>query len=152
MQKIVTFLTFATSPVAPVELYVSLFPGARIVSTMPGPGPEPMGITFELAGQTYIALHGGPTFSFAEGMSLFVSCDDQAEIDRLWGALTTNGGKESQCGWLVDPWGVSWQIVPRRLGELLGHTDREKAGRAMQAMLGMKKLDIAALERAFEGK
>jgi predicted 3-demethylubiquinone-9 3-methyltransferase (glyoxalase superfamily) len=108
-------------------------------------------VTFELLGQTYIALNGGPTFTFAQGFSLMVQVDAQAEIDRLWNALTENGGKEVQCGWLVDKFGVSWQIVPRRLGEMLSHRDKAKSGRAMQAMMGMKKLDLAKLQAAFEG-
>ena len=95
-----------------------------------------------------IALNGGPSFSFSQGISLFVGCDTQVEIDRYWSKLCENGGKEVQCGWLVDKFGVSWQIIPNVLGRLLGNPDRAKAGRAMQAMLAMKKLDIAGLEQA----
>jgi len=151
MQKITTFLTFESQAEDAVRLYTSVLPGSKVVSTMRGPNGAAVSLTFELAGQTFIALNGGPSFTFTQGISLFVSCDTQAEIDAYWSKLS-EGGKESQCGWLVDRFGVSWQIVPRRLGELLGSAEREKAGRAMQAMLTMKKLDIAELERAFDGR
>jgi len=117
---------------------------------MPGPNGTVMSLTFELLGQTFIALNGGPTFTFTQGFSLFVSCETQAEIDRYWAKLT-EGGKEVQCGWLVDKFGVSWQIVPKNLGSLVFGKDPEKSGRALQAMLAMKKLDIAALQRAYDG-
>lgn len=116
-----------------------------------GPGGSVISVTFELFGQTFIALNGGPTFTFSQGISLFVHCDTQAEVDRYWSKLT-EGGKEGQCGWLVDKFGVSWQVVPNVLGELLGDKDPAKAGRAVQAMMKMKKLDIAALKRAHEGR
>jgi predicted 3-demethylubiquinone-9 3-methyltransferase (glyoxalase superfamily) len=116
---------------------------------MPGPNGTVMSLTFEILGQTFMALNGGPSFKFSQGISLFVSCDTQAEIDRYYARLT-DGGQEVQCGWLTDKFGVSWQIIPKKLGSLLGASDREKAGRALQAMLQMKKLDIAALQRAFE--
>jgi predicted 3-demethylubiquinone-9 3-methyltransferase (glyoxalase superfamily) len=151
MQKITTFLTFQGRAEDAVRFYLSIFEGSKILSTMAGPDGAVIGLTFELAGQRMMALNGGPSFTFTSAFSLFVACEDQAEIDRYWARLT-DGGKEVQCGWLVDKFGVSWQIVPRTLGDLLGHRDREKAGRAMQAMFEMQKLDIAALERAFEGK
>jgi predicted 3-demethylubiquinone-9 3-methyltransferase (glyoxalase superfamily) len=154
--SITTFLTYDTQAEEAAKLYTSLFDG-RITETAryPAGGPRPEGavlsVTFELLGQTYIALNGGPTFTFAQGFSLMVQVDTQAEIDRLWTALTGDGGKEVQCGWLVDKFGVSWQIVPKVLGELLSHRDRAKSGRAMQAMMGMKKLEIAKLQAAFHG-
>ncbi len=121
----------------------------------PAGGPAPEGsvlsVTFELLGQTYVALNGGPTFTFSQGFSLMVQVDTQAEIDRLWKRLTDDGGKEVQCGWLVDKFGVSWQIVPRQLLDLLSDRDRAKSGRAMQAMMGMRKLDLAKLQAAFDG-
>lgn len=150
MPQITTFLAYPGDKAEEaVRHYLSIFEDGKILSTMPGPNGKVMGITFRLLDQTFQAL-SGPDFGFTAGMSLFVSCDTQAEIDRYWSKLT-EGGKEVQCGWLTDKFGVSWQIVPKVLGELLGDKDREKAGRAMQAMLGMKKLDIAALKRAFDG-
>ncbi|MDF2696916.1 MAG: 3-demethylubiquinone-9 3-methyltransferase [Labilithrix sp.] len=150
MSKITTFLTYDSQAEEAVRHYLSTFEDGKVLSTMPGPGGSVMSLTFELFGQTYIALNGGPTFTFAQGISLFVSCDTQAEIDRYWAKLT-EGGKEVQCGWLVDKFGVSWQIVPKILPDLLAHKDRVKSGRALQAMLQMQKLDIAALQRAFDG-
>jgi predicted 3-demethylubiquinone-9 3-methyltransferase (glyoxalase superfamily) len=150
MPKITPFLTFVDQAEAAARLYTSVFDG-RIVSTMPGPGGTVMGVTFELLGQRYIALNGGPSFTFSQGFSLFVSCESQAEIDAYWQKLTADGGKESRCGWLVDRFGVSWQIIPSVLQSLLGDADRAKAGRAMQAMLTMGKLEIAALVRAHGG-
>ena len=147
-QKITTFLTYAAQAEEAAKHYTSIFDG-KIVSTM-GPPGKAVSVTFELFGQMYIALNGGPTFTFSQGMSLFVSCDTQTEIDTYWEKLT-DGGKEVQCGWLVDKFGVSWQIIPKVLGSLLGDKDPAKSGRAMQAMLKMKKLDIAALERAHAG-
>lgn len=151
MQKITTFLTYESQAEEAAKLYTSIFPGSRIVSTTPGPGGKVMSVTFELFGQTFMALNGGPTFKFSQGISLFVSCDTQEEIDAYWNKLCEAGGKPVQCGWLTDGFGVSWQIIPKILGELFGARDREKAGRAMQAMMGMQKLDIAELKRAFEG-
>ncbi len=107
---------------------------------------------FELEGQTFQALDGGPLFKFNEALSLSVDCEDQEEVDYFWNKLTANGGEESQCGWLKDKFGLSWQIIPKRLGELLEDPDREKAGRALQAMLQMQKLDVQKLEDAFNGK
>jgi predicted 3-demethylubiquinone-9 3-methyltransferase (glyoxalase superfamily) len=146
---ITTFLTYDTQAEEAAKLYTSLLDG-KIKDTMRH-GAGVISVTFELLGQTYIALNGGPTFTFAQGFSLMVQVDTQAEVDRLWTKLTENGGKESQCGWLVDKFGVSWQIVPKQLGGFLGDKDRAKSGRAMQAMMGMKKLDIAKLQAAFDG-
>ena len=150
MADLTTFLMFDTQAEEAVRLYLSIFDGT-IVQTMPGPGGSVMGVTFEILGRPFIAFNGGPTFQFSEGISIFVSVDTQEEIDRYWAKLTADGGKESRCGWLTDKFGISWQIVPKTLGKLLGDADRAKAGRAMQAMLAMQKLDIAALERAFAG-
>ena len=154
--SITTFLTYDTQAEAAAKLYTSLFDG-KIKETMRYPAGGPMAagsvlsVTFELLGQTYIALNGGPTFTFAQGFSLMVQVDTQAEIDRLWQTLTENGGKEVQCGWLVDQFGVSWQIVPTQLGRMLSDKDSAKSGRAMQAMMGMRKLDLAKLQAAFDG-
>jgi predicted 3-demethylubiquinone-9 3-methyltransferase (glyoxalase superfamily) len=108
-------------------------------------------VNFQLAGQDFIALNGGPPFKFTEAISLFVNCETQAEVDELWAKLTADG-EESQCGWLKDKYGLSWQIIPRALGEMLSDKDAEKANRAMQAMLQMRKIDIAAMRTAFEGR
>jgi predicted 3-demethylubiquinone-9 3-methyltransferase (glyoxalase superfamily) len=154
--SITTFLTYDTQAEEAAQLYTSLF-GGKIKETMryPAGGPKPEGsvlsVTFELFGQIYIALNGGPTFTFSQGFSLMVQVETQAEIDRLWKKLTENGGKEVQCGWLVDKFGVSWQIVPKQLGGMLSDKDRAKSGRAMQAMMGMRKLDLAKLQAAFDG-
>lgn len=153
---ITTFLTYDTQAEEAASHYVSLF-GGKIKETTryPSGAPRPEGavlsVIFELFGQTYIALNGGPKFTFAQGFSLMVQVDTQAELDRLWTALTENGGKEVQCGWLIDRFGVSWQIVPRQLGGMLSDKDRAKSGRAMQAMMGMRKLDLAKLQGAFDG-
>jgi predicted 3-demethylubiquinone-9 3-methyltransferase (glyoxalase superfamily) len=109
-------------------------------------------VDFTLAGQPFRALNGGPQFPFTEAISFVIDCEDQPEVDRLWEALTADGGSPGRCGWLKDRFGVSWQIVPRQLGEMLGDPDRARAGRAMEAMLKMNKIDVAALRRAFEGE
>jgi len=154
--SITTFLTYDTQAEEAAQLYTSLF-GGKITDTMryPAGGPKPEGtvlsVTFELLGQTYIALNGGPSFMFAPGFSLMVQVETQAEIDRLWSKLLENGGKPVQCGWLVDKFGVSWQIVPRQLTGFLSHKDKAKSGRAMHAMMGMQKLELDKLQAAFDG-
>jgi predicted 3-demethylubiquinone-9 3-methyltransferase (glyoxalase superfamily) len=158
MQKITTFLTYDGRAEEAVNLYTSVFPNSKIVSTSrygehgPGPKGSLMTATFELEGQTFMALNGGPTFQFSQGFSLFVSCETQDEIDAYTAKLTEGGGELVRCGWLRDRFGVSWQIIPRVLGELLGDKDPQRAGRAMKAMMTMQKLDIAALKRAADGK
>jgi predicted 3-demethylubiquinone-9 3-methyltransferase (glyoxalase superfamily) len=153
MPDITTFLTYNGTAEEAVRHYVSVFENGKILSiARAGEGTPAFSLTFELFGKTFHALNGGPTFTFSQGISLLVDCEDQAQIDRYWTKLTEDGGKEVQCGWLVDKFGVSWQIVPKKLGALLGDKDRAKAGRAMQAMMKMKKLDIAALERAHAGE
>ncbi len=157
MQKIVTFLTYNDQAEAAVKLYTSLFRNSRILKTTrygdagPGPKGSVMTISFELAGQRFVALNGGPSFSFSLGISLSVDCDTQAELDALWDGLS-KGGKPIQCGWLTDRFGVSWQIVPAQIGELIGDPDPVKAKRTTEAMFKMVKLDIAALQRAHDGK
>ena len=153
MNKISPFLWFDHQAAEAVDLYVSLFDDARITSEQrypeggPGPAGEVMTVNFELAGQSFTALNGGPHHEFTQAISLFVTCKDQAEVDHLWKSLT-DGGEEQPCGWLIDRFGVSWQIIPERLGELLGDPDPERAQRAMQAMLQMTKIDVQALEDA----
>ena len=151
-QRITPFLWFDTQAEEAATFYCSIFPNSRIVtlvrytkdaarSTGMKEGMA-MTVGFELDGQHFTALNGGPHFKFTEAVSFVVRCDDQAEVDHYWSKLTADGGQESQCGWLKDKFGLSWQIVPARLPELLKHP------KAMQAMMGMKKLDIAELERA----
>jgi predicted 3-demethylubiquinone-9 3-methyltransferase (glyoxalase superfamily) len=153
VQKITPFLWFDTQAEEAANFYVSLFPNSRIRRMVrfgaagPGPAGGVMTVAFELNGLELTALNGGPHFHFTEAISLVVTCETQAEIDRLWDGLLA-GGQESRCGWLKDRYGLSWQIVPAVLPELLGDRDPVKAQRAMQAMLKMRKLDIAALERA----
>lgn len=157
-QTITTFLMFPNGAEQAVKTYTSLFPNSRIIDSAflntegaPGStGPAYMA-TFEIGGQRYRAMDGGSSFSFAEGISLFVDCETQDEIDRYTEALIAGGGEQGPCGWLKDRWGISWQIIPRVLGEMLGDTDPAKSKRTMNAMLQMKKLDIAALRNAFEG-
>jgi predicted 3-demethylubiquinone-9 3-methyltransferase (glyoxalase superfamily) len=154
-KKITTFLTFDDRAEEAVDFYTSIFDGSRILSTSrygaAGPGPEGslMTATFELAGQEFMALNGGPSFTFSQGISLFVDCETQEEVDELWEKLS-EGGEKGPCGWLTDRFGVSWQVVPRALGELLNDPDPEKANRVMQAMLQMGKIDIDGLRRAYE--
>ncbi len=147
MQKITPFLMFEKGAAEALEFYASVFENARLISTMPGPDGRPMGGTLEIDGQQIMAFDGGQGFSFSEGVSLFVNAETQDEIDRLTERLT-EGGEQQPCGWVRDRFGVSWQIVPPILGELLGDRDREKANRVVQAMLGMKKLSIQELKKA----
>jgi len=157
MQKITTFLWFDTQAEAAARFYTSLFDDSRITEITrygeagPGPVGTVMTVGFELAGQGYTALNGGPHFQFTEAISLSVNCVDQAEVDDLWARLTADGGTEGPCGWLKDKYGLSWQIVPQRLNELMTDPDPERARRATTAMLGMGKLDIQALEKAADG-
>jgi predicted 3-demethylubiquinone-9 3-methyltransferase (glyoxalase superfamily) len=154
MQKIRTFLWFDDKAEEAAKFYVSVFKNSRILSVSRYPEGSPgdsagevMTVNFELEGQEFIALNGGPDFRFTEAISLFVNCENQAEVDELWEKLT-DGGEESQCGWLKDRYGLSWQIVPSVLMRMMEDKDPARAKRAMQAMLGMSKIDIAGLERA----
>jgi predicted 3-demethylubiquinone-9 3-methyltransferase (glyoxalase superfamily) len=156
MQKITTYLWFDNQAEEAARYYTSLFADSRIVDVHrhgeggPAPTGTAMMVTFELAGQRFLALNGGPEFRFTEAISLFVDCESQEEVDELWAGLT-EGGEESRCGWLKDRWGLSWQIVPRRLTELLSDPDPGRARRAAQAMMGMRKIDLKALEDAANG-
>jgi predicted 3-demethylubiquinone-9 3-methyltransferase (glyoxalase superfamily) len=157
MSTITTFLTFNDQAEEAVSFYTSIFDDSRIVSSTrygsAGPGAEGslMTATFELAGREFIALNGGPSFSFSQGMSLFVSCESQEEVDELWEKLS-EGGEKGPCGWLTDKFGVSWQVVPRVLGEMLNDEDPEKADRVMNAMLQMSKIEIEGLRKAYESE
>jgi predicted 3-demethylubiquinone-9 3-methyltransferase (glyoxalase superfamily) len=150
MQKITPFLWFNDNAEEAMDFYVSIFKNAKVLTATPGPDGGLMVGTFQIEGQVFYALNGGPQYSFSEAISLFVNCETQAEVDELWSKLS-EGGSEGQCGWLKDKFGLSWQIIPKQLGELMNDPDREKAGRVMQAMLQMKKLDIAELQRAHDG-
>ena len=155
MQKITPCLWFDGQADEAASFYVSLFKNSGISSVSrfgegaPGPAGSVMTVNFQIEGQELIALNGGPHFNFTEAISLFVNCETQEEVDELWAKLT-EGGEEGQCGWLKDRYGLSWQIVPTALGQMLGDPDPEKSQRVMQAMLQMRKLDIAGLRRAFE--
>ncbi len=149
MQKITPFLWFDGKAEEAANFYTSIFKNSKRLSIMPGQDGAVLGVEFELAGQRFIALNGGPQFKFSPAVSFFVNCETQQEVDELWDKLSA-GGKKLQCGWLEDKFGVSWQVVPTVLGELLRDNNREKAGRVMKAMLQMEKLDIAGLQRAYE--
>ena len=151
MQKIMTFLMFNDRAGEAIDFYTSVFKNSKKLSTMPGPDGKVMGGTFELEGQRFSAFNGGPHFTFSQGISQFVSCETQDEIDYYYDALS-EGGEKDRCGWVKDKFGVSWQIVPPVLGELLSSTDRAKAERVMQAMLKMHKLDINVLNEAAAGE
>ncbi len=149
MQKISPFLWFDDQAEEAANFYVSLFDDAEVTGIMRTQADAPpITVSFTLAGQEFTALNGGPSFAFTEAISFFVRCVDQAEVDRLWGQLTADGGEESMCGWLKDRFGMSWQIIPDRLGELLGDPDPDRSQRAMQAMLQMRKIDVQSLEDA----
>ena len=148
-QKITPFLWFDGQAEEAANFYVSLFPDSAVTGVTPGPGGAALVVEFRLAGVHYLALNGGPHFKLTEAFSLSVDCHSQAEVDELWEKLSA-GGSKSQCGWLKDKYGLSWQVVPSVLPELLGGTDRAKAGRVMDAMMGMTKLDIQALRDAAE--
>jgi predicted 3-demethylubiquinone-9 3-methyltransferase (glyoxalase superfamily) len=156
-KKITTFITFNDQAEEAIGLYTSIFPDSRIVSTTrygdAGPGPQGslMSATFELAGQEFMALNGGPSFTFAQGISLFVDCETQAEVDQYWEKLS-EGGEKGPCGWLTDKFGVSWQVVPRVLVEMLNDEDPAKAQRVMNAMLQMSKIEIDGLRAAYESE
>jgi predicted 3-demethylubiquinone-9 3-methyltransferase (glyoxalase superfamily) len=145
VQKISPFLMFDGQVDEPAKFYVSVFPNSEIKSA------SAMSATIVANGTEILMFNGGPHFKFTPGISLFVKCKDQAEVDLYWNKFLSGGGHEDNCGWLQDKWGVSWQIIPDALGRYLGDADREKANRALQAMLKMKKIVVADLEKAFNG-
>lgn len=157
MQKISPCLWFDGNAEEAANFYVSIFPNSTIDKIMrsgdagPGPKGSALLVAFTLDGQSFQALNGGPQYKFTEAISLSVDCKDQAEVDKFWNALVRDGGKPVQCGWLKDKYGLSWQIVPRRLVELLNDSDAAKSARTMQAMMKMVKTDVAELERAAKG-
>jgi predicted 3-demethylubiquinone-9 3-methyltransferase (glyoxalase superfamily) len=157
MQKIIPFLWFDGKAEEAANFYVSLFKDSRIINISrygdAGPAPKgtAMSATFELAGQRFIALNAGPQFKFSEAISFFINCETQQEVDDLWEKLSA-GGQKSRCGWLKDKYGLSWQVIPTALGEMLQDKDPKKSQRVMQAMMQMTKIDIALLEQAYDGK
>ncbi|HTK46292.1 MAG TPA: VOC family protein [Patescibacteria group bacterium] len=158
MDKISPCLWFDGDAEEAARLYTSLFPNSRIDSIDRSPADTPSGpegsvltVNFTLAGRSYIGLNGGDDFKFNEAVSFSIDCDDQAEVDRYWAALLADGGEPSVCGWLRDRFGLSWQVIPRQLPEMLNSTDRAAAKRAMEAMLKMVKIDVAELQRAYAG-
>jgi predicted 3-demethylubiquinone-9 3-methyltransferase (glyoxalase superfamily) len=159
MPKLVPNLWFDKEAQQAAEFYVSVFPNSRIDRVLAAPADFPGGkkgdiltVDFTLDGHPFTGLNGGPEFTFDEAVSFVIDCADQAEVDRYWEALVEGGGEHGPCGWLKDRFGLSWQVTPRRLDELVNSPDRDGAERAMEAMLRMGKLDIAELEAAFEGR
>jgi predicted 3-demethylubiquinone-9 3-methyltransferase (glyoxalase superfamily) len=150
-QKISTCLWFANQAEEAAKFYTTVFKNSKISKTLSGPDGKAIMVSFILDGVEMQALNGNPRFELTESTSLSVNCETQAEVDDLWKKLTADGGEESMCGWLKDKYGLSWQIVPTGIDELFSHPDREKANRAMQAMMKMRKLDIAKLKAAFNG-
>lgn len=157
MQKITPFLWFDNNAEEAIQLYTSIFKDSKILSVSrygeagPGQAGMVMTATFTLQGQEFMALNGGPVFKFTEAISFFVNCETQEEVDELWEKLSA-GGEQGQCGWLKDKFGVSWQIIPTALGQLIGDKDPEKSKRVVEAMLHMHKIDIATLKQAHEGR
>jgi predicted 3-demethylubiquinone-9 3-methyltransferase (glyoxalase superfamily) len=149
MQKIVPFLWFDGKAEEAAKFYVSIFKNSKVMSVTPGPDGTAMAVTFQLEGQSFYALNGGPQYRFTPAISLYVNCETQAEVDELWNKLST-GGRADQCGWLQDRYGLSWQVIPTALPRLLGDKDPKKANAAMQAMLKMQKIDIREMQRAYD--
>jgi len=153
MKKITPFLWFDTQAEEAMNFYISIFKNSKAGSVQrAGPEGPVMSVTFQLEGQDFMALNAGPQFQFNEAISFFVDCKTQEEVDELWAKLTADGGEESMCGWLKDKYGLSWQIVPSVLGEMLGDRDPQKAQRTLQAMLKMQKIVIADLQKAYAGE
>jgi len=149
MQKIVPFLWYDGKAEEAAKFYVSIFKNSKVMSVTPGPDGTAMAVTFQLEGQTFYALNGGPKYKFTPAISLYVNCETQAEVDELWSKLSA-GGREDQCGWLQDRYGLSWQVIPTALPRLLGDKDPKKANAAIQAMLKMQKIDIQGLQQAYD--
>jgi predicted 3-demethylubiquinone-9 3-methyltransferase (glyoxalase superfamily) len=152
MKKITPFLWFDTQAEEAMKFYISIFKNSKVLNIAPGQNGIVSTVSFELEGQEFIALNAGPHFKFNEAISMFVNCQTQEEVDELWIKLTADGGEESRCGWLKDKYGLSWQIIPSALGELMGDPDPAKAQRVIQAMLKMNKIIIADLKRAYDQK
>ena len=149
MKKITPFLWFDSQAEEAMNFYVSVFKNSKVGGVSRGPDGKAFSVSFELDGQEFMGLNAGPMYKFTEAVSFYVNCETQAEVDYYWDRLTSNGGEESMCGWLKDKFGLSWQIIPKQLGELMGDPDPAKSKRVMEAMLQMKKIDIAGLQRAY---
>jgi len=149
MQKITPFLWFDDQAEQAMRFYVSIFKSSKVLEVTPGPDGKTMGVRFELEGQEFVGLNAGPEFKFTEAISFYVDCKDQAEVDDLWAKLSAGAGEESSCGWVKDRFGLWWQIIPEALPRLMSDKDPVKAKRVVDAMLKMKKIDVAELERAY---
>ena len=159
MSRITPCLWFDGKAEEAAQFYVSLLPDSHIDGVLRSPAGNPstpagavLTVDFTVAGQKFQGLNGGPDFTFNEAVSFQIDCEDQAEVDRLWNALSENGGQPGPCGWIKDRFGLSWQVIPRVLGRMLSDPDTEAAGRAMEAMLKMGKMEVAELESAFRGE
>lgn len=150
MKKITPFLWFDNQAEEAMNFYASIFKNSKVGNVSRGPDGKAFSVSFQLEGQDFMAMNAGPHHKFNEAISLFVNCQTQEEVDELWSKLTADGGEESMCGWLKDKYGLSWQIIPAALGEMLGDKDPQKAQRVMQAMLKMHKIDIKALKQAYK--
>jgi len=149
MQKITPFLWFDDQAEQAMRFYVSIFKSSKVLEVTSGPDGKTMGVRFELEGQEFIGLNAGPEFKFTEAISFYVNCKDQAEVDDLWAKLSAGAGEESSCGWVKDRFGLWWQVIPEALPRLMGDKDTVKAKRVVDAMLKMKKIDVAELEGAY---
>lgn len=158
MQKITPFLWYDNQAEEAAKFYTSIFKNSKMGTVRrygeagPGPKGSAMTVEFQIEGQDFVALNGGPHYQFTPAISLFVKCETQAEVDDLWEKLLSGGGKPNRCGWLQDKFGVSWQVIPTALGKLMGDPDPQKSGRVVRAMLQMEKISIEGLKRAYEGK
>lgn len=151
MKKITPYLWFDTQAEDAMNFYVSLFENSKVNNVSRGPDGRAFIVSFELDGQEFMGLNAGPQFKFNESISMYVNCEDQTEVDYFWNALIADGGEESMCGWLKDKYGLSWQIIPKQLGELMGDPNPVKAQSVTQAMLQMKKIIVADLQKAYDG-
>jgi predicted 3-demethylubiquinone-9 3-methyltransferase (glyoxalase superfamily) len=151
MNKITPFLWFNTEAEEAMNFYCSIFKNSKAGTVRrAGPGGPVMSVTFTLEGQEFLGLNGGPHYQFTPAISMYVDCKDQSEVDELWNKLLSGGGKEDRCGWLKDKFGLSWQIIPKALPELMGDKDPAKAKRVVDAMMKMQKIDVAALKKAYD--
>ena len=151
MKKITPFLWFDTQAEEAMNFYVSIFKNSKAGEVSRGPDGKAFTVNFQLEGQDFMALNAGPQYKFNEAVSMFVNCEKQGEVDYYWDKLIAGGGEESMCGWLKDKYGLSWQIIPKQLGELMGNPNPETSQRVMQAMLKMQKIIIADLQKAYDG-
>jgi predicted 3-demethylubiquinone-9 3-methyltransferase (glyoxalase superfamily) len=150
MKKLTPFLWFDTQAEDAMNFYISIFKNSKVGGVSRRPDGKAFTVSFELDGQEFLGMNAGPQYKFSEAISIYVNCEDQAEVDDIWDKLTADGGEESQCGWLKDKFGLSWQIVPKQLGELMGDPDPEKSGRVLQAMLKMQKIIVTDLQKAYD--